>query len=78
MRLFSENHVKLKMKMNLVIGGHIFIRFNGKEYLTNYSCKPQFVGFYNMVALFSKNYSSELYIIVIGRRHLCPHSCPVN
>ena len=50
---FSENHVKLEMKMNSVIGGQIFIRFNGKEYLRNYSCKPQFVGFYNMVALFS-------------------------
>jgi hypothetical protein len=37
---FSENHVKLEMKMNSVIGGQFFIRFNGKEYLRNYSCKP--------------------------------------
>ena len=37
---FSENHVKLEIKMNSVIGGQIFIHFNGKEYLRNYSCKP--------------------------------------
>jgi len=40
MRLFIENQVKLEMKMNLVIGGHIFTRFKGKDYLRNYSCKP--------------------------------------
>jgi len=37
---FNETHVKLEMKMNSVIGGQIFIRFNGKEYLRNSSCKP--------------------------------------
>ena len=36
----SENHVKLEMKMYSVIGGQICIRFNGKDYLRNYSCKP--------------------------------------
>jgi hypothetical protein len=58
---FGENHVKLEMKKNSVIGGRMFIiyalmgckldyglvlqhtkniRFNGIEYLRNYSCKP--------------------------------------